>query len=197
MFKKLSAIALVVGITTAGFIATSPTARSADLEEGPCVIAVLKEDPSIRAQRGDCSGVVEAPAEEVKGQTQIIFIGRMLVQDPALAGQRIKVKAVNELSGEVLESHYAGDADESGTFSTVQSDGMGDVAFYDNHTQPASKPFPTYLVTLTVGNKTYTYKYTADLFVNQGTDGDVTTYVAEAPAYLKNGKVSAGYGWQY
>lgn len=61
MFARIAAIAVALVLTTAGAVATSETARSASSETGPCVIAVWKSDPTIKAQRGNCPEVVHIP----------------------------------------------------------------------------------------------------------------------------------------
>ena len=183
MFKKLFAIVLVAGISTAGFVATSPTARSSELEEGPCVIAVLKDDPSFRAQRGDCSGVEDTAPVEVTGQNQSVFVGALNIRDFSLADTNVRMKLVNQLTGKVI-------VDES---KTLPWDGGSEFRFFDSVTQPASASLPSYLLTLTIGDKTYTKAYGTSSFVKQGTDGDLTTYVAEVYSHYKNGAIADGY----
>jgi hypothetical protein len=160
MIKKLSAIAVVGILTTAGLIVTGPTASSAPLEEGPCIIAVWKDDPSITAQRGDCSAEAEMPERPVG----FLMENNIHVVDTRTIPTFYHVRVVNERSGAVVV-----DQDYSAGHMAALSD------YVQVPVADADTDRPTYLVTLTVDGIDYSYSLTPDQYAV--VDGEWTIHV--------------------
>lgn len=188
MFKKFVAVAaaLLAVILIGG--ASLTRADAAGTDTGPCITAVWAADPNIKAQRGNCTVVENAP-EDSTARSWVVLVSGLNVEDPALAGVPFHVKAVNQVSGKVL-------TDQSGT---VDQWGIGSVNINEYLMQPASAPLPSYLITLTIGGKTYTYTIGADSFVKGQTDadpaGDVTSYESAGRYHFTNEVISSGRGW--
>jgi hypothetical protein len=160
MLKKVYAIAVVGVLTTAGLIVTGPTASSAPLEEGPCVIAVRADDPSITAQRGDCSAEAEMPVPSVG----FLMENNIQVVDTRNPPTFFHVRVVNERSGDVVV-----DQDYSAGNVAALSD------FVQVPVADAETDRPTYLITLTVDGSDYSYSLTPDQYAD--VDGEWTIHV--------------------
>lgn len=179
MFKaKIAAVAASLLLTVGVMSASSMVSADASgTDEGPCITAVHVSDPSITAQRGNCT---EAPVEQsATYSTNLqILINSDDMSDARRAGKNPKFNAkIVAHDPYRIVTERSGVSDADGTAVLMQ--------FTDSKTITAGEEPPKYELIFTWADQTTTYDLTSSGFMADWSayeeipDGDPTAYVLQ------------------
>jgi hypothetical protein len=171
-----AALLLAVGVMSA---ATLQSADASGTDTGPCITAVWKDDPTIKAQRGNCPSVVEEPAptptptptatqEATITYTSNVKIG---LSDPSFGEQDVDIVITDWTGKEHVRKTIRTDENGYG-YVLLEASGAFPARYGANN-------IPTYDVQITLSDLAgymYSGEVRASDFTKTSEDGTTTSY---------------------
>lgn len=157
MFRKIITVTAALALGAGAVFGGVTTASAISYEEGPCVTATLKSDPSIFSQRGNCAGVpTPEPVEENVTVYSTLIRVQTVTSDPDsivsyFTSLPYTVELFNADTGALI-SQVKGTSDRTG------------LAFSEPLTDTTNTP-PNYILSVTHSGSTYTTTYGPNDFV--------------------------------